>query len=505
MFIVVCAILAGMFVPRYSARAQVAWQDSADDAVIRRADMGVNGPVDPVAHRLPDVLSWTIGKWQPFVPQDDPFSGEWSGGGAFFRLDLVCKGVVNPPGTLGRGYPYTPFLYGPNPIFGYVEIDMDGNANTGGELDSPDLRYLGAAARFGGLPADERYAGHAAADGAAFDGSFQTPPFVERSGEEFHIAFHGWEITQVVPSNTENMVFDPGETWVLVGRLFHRAHGYEHFSYACCTGVLGSYEPEVRIRFHHAVDADETTISLVYPLTNEGSALMRGESDVQASDGDASNQNSVLEALDDLVFGASNAPLNWRNNPSFPIVAQWQSTDPNICLDPATWKITVLVATAYTAPGQDALFVWTDLAPDVKAGDANGDDAVNSLDRGLLAAFIAANDGGPKDADGVVDGRVLLPNFGQNFSVFDVNYDGAVDAADRCFFGGTPCDFDGDEDVDLADFSHFQGCFNGPNRAPALTGCGDADTDGDMDVDLVDFTLFQSCFNGPNRAPACAE
>jgi len=64
-------------------------------------------------------------------------------------------------------------------------------------------------------------------------------------------------------------------------------------------------------------------------------------------------------------------------------------------------------------------------------------------------------------------------------------------------------DFDGDSDVDLADFVTFQACFNGPNRTPRGSGCGDADGDLDGDVDLADFAMFQACFHGPNRAPAC--
>lgn len=65
-------------------------------------------------------------------------------------------------------------------------------------------------------------------------------------------------------------------------------------------------------------------------------------------------------------------------------------------------------------------------------------------------------------------------------------------------------DFDGDGDVDLDDFSRFQSCFNGPNRAPpAVGGCSAADFDGDADVDLDDFSTFQMCYNGPNRVPAC--
>ncbi|MBN1489896.1 MAG: SUMF1/EgtB/PvdO family nonheme iron enzyme [Phycisphaerae bacterium] len=64
-------------------------------------------------------------------------------------------------------------------------------------------------------------------------------------------------------------------------------------------------------------------------------------------------------------------------------------------------------------------------------------------------------------------------------------------------------DFDEDGDVDLADFSLFAACFNGPNRAPAGGCTADTDLDGDGDVDLTDFSTFAACFNGPNRAPAC--
>lgn len=66
-----------------------------------------------------------------------------------------------------------------------------------------------------------------------------------------------------------------------------------------------------------------------------------------------------------------------------------------------------------------------------------------------------------------------------------------------------PGDFDGDDDVDLTDFSLFQLCFNGPNRAPSALCTVNADFDGDGDVDLIDFGTFQACFNGPNRTPAC--
>ena len=36
-----------------------------------------------------------------------------------------------------------------------------------------------------------------------------------------------------------------------------------------------------------------------------------------------------------------------------------------------------------------------------------------------------------------------------------------------------------------------------------VNGGGGCDFDGDTDVDLLDFSAFQSCFNGPNRLPKC--
>jgi parallel beta-helix repeat protein len=66
-----------------------------------------------------------------------------------------------------------------------------------------------------------------------------------------------------------------------------------------------------------------------------------------------------------------------------------------------------------------------------------------------------------------------------------------------------PGDCDHDDDVDLVDFLHFQGCFNGSNRPYAAGGYADADLDGDADVDLADYAIFEACFNGPNRAAVC--
>ncbi len=66
-----------------------------------------------------------------------------------------------------------------------------------------------------------------------------------------------------------------------------------------------------------------------------------------------------------------------------------------------------------------------------------------------------------------------------------------------------PADFDSDGDVDLADFTFFQGCFSGPNELPQAPDCEMADLDHDEDIDLADLLIYQRCFNGPNNPPLC--
>jgi hypothetical protein len=498
----VTLLLIGGWAHRVCAQA-VTYLDRVGDAASRRTDTGADGAIDPVLHRLPDIVSYTLGRWQPTLPQGDLFAGQWTSTGGFFRFDLVLKGLVNPPGPLGAGNPFDPFRYGPNPVFGFIEFDMDDDVDTGGELDEPHLRYLGNAARFSGMPADPRYAGRAAMSVAAFDGNLDTLPWVERSGEEFHIALNGWQIIQIIRSNSATMTFGPGDTWTVIGRLFHRAHGYERFSFACCTARSGSYEPVVPLRFSHDIATDRTRISLVYPLTNAASAAAANKVVVEPLDGDASNQNSVLEALDDLIFSVVNAATAWPADPAYRLINRWAAKDASTFLDPTRWRATILVGTSYSAPGEDALFVWTDIAPDVLPGDFNGDGRVNQTDVLQFDAAMAQFDGlVGVDGDGQVDGAVTLVNFGKNFSPLDVNYDGRIDSADRPVVF-LPCDFDHDGDVDLLDFSVFQTCFNGPNRPPARNGCAGADMDNDGDVDLADFSRFQACFNGPNRLPQC--
>ncbi len=132
--------------------------------------------------------------------------------------------------------------------------------------------------------------------------------------------------------------------------------------------------------------------------------------------------------------------------------------------------------------------------PDVLAGDVNGDGCADSTDCGAIADFIAAEDGGPKDGDGEVNGSVQLLNFSINFSVNDLDYDGLVNDEDVDLVL-SPGDFDGDGDVDVGDLSTLAGCYTGPGTPPSPV-CQICDLDKDSDVDLVDFATIQVNFSG---------
>ena len=66
-------------------------------------------------------------------------------------------------------------------------------------------------------------------------------------------------------------------------------------------------------------------------------------------------------------------------------------------------------------------------------------------------------------------------------------------------YAACPCnaDFDGDGDVDLQDFTIFQGCYT----QPPVGSCAPCDLDCDGDIDLDDFRIFQCQFKGPNQPP----
>jgi hypothetical protein len=462
------------------------YADTAGDAVPRRTDPGADGPYDPVAHRLIDLREVVVGAWEADDPEHDLFIGDFDDDGEFVRLDLVLDGLVNPPGQT-LPWDFAPFEYGAHPVFGFIEIDMDQEVETGGELDAPQYRYLGNVVRFGGKPAIRRFEDRVALDASAFDDDFETPPFVDRHGEEFHLALLGSEFEsgeiEEIEGNGDD-AFDAGETWQIEGFWFHRAHGYEPFSLA--------EGGECDLRFHHDLLMDVTHLSLVFPLTNVGAGMMQGE-EPEPPNGDPSDQASVLEALIDLRDSAVFLDEYPTGFPEEAIITDWEDQDPGEFLDPDDWEITVLLGTSYTAADPSGeYFVWTDAYPDVIRGDVDGDAEAEDDDQERIAEFVAAEDAG----DGTVDGRVVLSDFGLNFSVFDINHGGVVDELDSMLVS-VPGDFDADADVDLVDFARLQACFSGTGVLFEPLACGLADLDGDQDVDGEDAGRFVSALTEP--------
>lgn len=479
-------------------------QDINGDARPRRTDTGAVGEIGEEIHQLPDLISWSLGDWRPAAPQSDLFTGTWSNLGDFFRLELIFDGLINPPGPVGCcGEPvFEPFRYGPNPLFAYVEIDVDRDLDTGGELEWPDLRFLGNVARYGGLPPSASLRNRAAVDARDLDGDLATAPYVERSGEDFHVEMVGWEVNsaQIQRSDTADWLFGPGENWVIAGHFLHRAHGYSQFSSACCrSGVpIGNYEPLVKVQFSHNVVSDRTTVALVYPLNQQGSAAMTGDP-VEDMDIWFTNQNSVSEALWELFISAISATSEDRSLPEFVLIAPWENKNPDDYLDPGLWQVRMVVGGSYVSQ-EDSLFVWSDIHPDVAVGDFDGSGVVNPIDLALFDAYFEANDGnGTLDADGVANGSIEILDFGPGFSLYDLNYDGLIDDDDRAMVGGpmTPrADYDHDGDVDQVDFGHVQECLTRGEVWP-LTGCRNADLDRDGQIGQEDLDLLVECASGP--------
>lgn len=439
--------------------------DETGEAVVRRTDYGAVGDVAEELHAKPDIAGYRIGNWQPTDAPADLYAGDWALDGPFFRFDITFKGLVNPPGRLGIDlddcFPnciYDPYLYGPNPVFGIVEFDVDASAESGGETNVPQSRYLGNIARFGGKPAMPWCADRVALSEEDLDGWFTTPPFVERSGEEYHLDFTSDLLEEVIEiSGDGDGIFEAGDIWLVRGKLFHRSPAFAPFSSAGEAGE-GLYQPIVDVRFEYLPQDDVTQVTLVYPLTNIGSGQQNGEP-AEPPDGYASNQNSINEGLDELRSSLElippGDPIRLRDD--FPIVALWELQDANDYLDSKLWNVNALVGMAYVqqiwigAP----LLAWTDTMPDSAFADFTGDNQVNGYDVEQIVQFIASHDGVLGwDADETQDGSVELMGFGSNFSVFDLNYDGLVNSADFEFIIVVG-DLDGDWDVDMQDLSLF--------------------------------------------------
>lgn len=459
----------------YSNQYRKVWTDADDDHAFRPTG-STSAPFFEMADV--DLRSLTIRFWEPLSPSD-PYSGvEVTFSQAHvFKLELEINGLVNPPGPLGLGgHPWDPDRFGPRPIFGFVELDVDGRKNSGGELEPiAHDRYLANVARFGGLP-ESSFGERAALSADDYDGSFFTGPQFERTGAEFALALCGCFAPTIVQEIGDNDgIFEVGETMDVRGRFFERMQAVAPFAGSFGGSDFGLYDPEVRLRFHHDSQDDVTRIILVYPLDQIGAAMLTGEP-VQPMDVSVLNHTSLAEALNDLIFAAN----GWYGPITDPAVEEliedWEGRSVDEGLDITEWNAIALLGTSYTQQSS-ALYVWSDVGFDSTFGDMNTDGLTNALDRMAVEDAILMLDGGPQDGDGVVNGSVQIVNFGPNFNLHDVNGDGVIDDADidAIPVSGPLGDLNGDGFVNGADLAALLAQWGQPGGAADLNNDGAVD------------------------------
>jgi len=460
------------------------WTDQPGDAALRRTDSGNNGAIGALCV-MPDLTGATLGGWLPTDPVGDPYTGVVipASEAHLFRLELTFAGLVNPPGTLGLGgYSFDPFRFGPSPVYGFIELDVDADIDTGGELGgAARLRYLANIARFGRLPPGPT-ASRAARTALDHDASFDTGPQFERSGADFSLVFCGCGSgTLVSESGNSNGVLEPGESMIVRGRFFERAQGYTEASAAFGGSDFGHYDPFVQVRFQHSQSADATTVTLVFALDMAGAAMLAGQPE-QAIDLDVTNHTSVVEALQDIIDGATGL-----NGPVEVLTERWAGRDPYDFLDPTRWTLTALVGTSYAAT-EDTLYAWSDTGFADVRGDVNGDGLAGIADESLLIAAVYTLDTLPGyDANTTVrDGKVTVPNAGHNFNVYDIDGNMVVERLDAKAFGPLG-DFNNDGFVNALDFLAFLNEFN-------TIGSLGADFDLNGTVNTLDFVEFLNAF-----------
>ncbi|RMH28559.1 MAG: hypothetical protein D6692_05225 [Planctomycetota bacterium] len=403
------------------------WIDLAGDAKLRRTDPGADGPLGSGFTPI-DLLSVRLQGWTAPNAASDRYTGsEFTGRADLFRMDIEVAGVVCPPGPLGLGgYPYDPHRFGDRPLFGFIELDIDDRKNSGGEfMPLAANRYLANIGRFGLSPQgsiSERMV-RSAED---FDSNFSTLPQFERTGGEFTLALCGcFAPTVVSEGGDQDGIFEAGETWIVRGRFFERFQAFEPASALFGGSDFGLWDPMVELRFVHDIGSDVTTITLVEAITNVGAGLLTGQA-AQPLDLSLLNQTSIFEALDDLISGADFATGQLSE-----ITDDWQGRKLDDYQRPREWGVNALIGTAYITPQPGALFAWTDTGFYETYGDLNDDDLVTELDSLVITNAIESDDGGWSDDDGVVNGRVAIPNFGPSFDLRDLNGDGVIELFDR--------------------------------------------------------------------------
>ena len=416
--------------------------------------------------------------WQPNNPVEDPYVGLPAPpeSANIVRIDIVFVGRVNPPGPLGlNGADYAPDRFGNSPAYGFFEIDIDADQNTGGEFPAQArLRTLGTGARFGGRTTDPILRERMALSSTDIDPHWTTAPFFERTGTDFAISLCGCHNTEIVSQTGDcDGKLDDGEQMTVRGRFFQRAGGYRPASFVIGGSDIGMYDPVVNMRFTHEPSSNLTIVTLVLPLTPAGAAALTGEPEqpIDESIGDGSHF-SILEALTDLV----NAAHRQNSGLTAQLISGWSKKDPAAYLNPMNWSAHALVGTAYAQP-EDSLYAWTDIGFDITTGDINGDGVVLNPDRVAVQSYIAMHDGSWADADGEVNGAVVLADPGTDFSLYDMTGDGVINTLDIAWFEiPTPCpgDWDGNGRTDVPDIFAF--------LASWFAGSGDFDRNGVNDV-----------------------
>ena len=400
--------------------------DKVGDAVIRRTDAGNNAPL-PVNFEPIDLLQLRVEGWETSTPETNPYTGDSTGGDAnLVRIQIKLDGLVTPPGPIGLdASPYDPYMFGGRPLFGYIELDLDGQKNSGGELmPLAQNRYLANVGRFGLNPYGS-ISDRIVREPGDMDSDYSTAPQFERSGSEFTLALCGC-FTPGIVSQDGNMdsVFDEGETWIVSGRFFERFIAFAPESGLFGGSDFGQFDPIVDLQFKHDQASDTTTVTLIFPVTNEGAAALLGEWQ-QSIDLDVSNQTSIAEALDDLIYGSA-----YATGDLLQLVEQWENRDLEDYYRPRDWDVTAIIGTAPIVKDPQALFVWTDTGFDEVRGDFDDDEVYSPQDCAQLSSLISSLDGTPDDADGMANGEVQVPDFALGFSLHDLNYDGLLNDED---------------------------------------------------------------------------
>ncbi|MCP4590359.1 MAG: hypothetical protein GY842_06430, partial [bacterium] len=143
----------------------------------------------------------------------------------------------------------------------------------------------------------------------------------------------------------------------------------------------------------------------------------------------------------------------------------------------------------------------------VTATDASGAaTALHGFDMFVPYAYIGVT-GGPNGDLGMAAylvrssgsvGNQWLPGLGGGYGNLGLSPDLTLVPGDQHVIVSLdiPGDWDGNGDVDLADYAEFPPCVTGPGGGPPAGGCTPFDFDGDGDIDLADVGSFQAKLGG---------